>query len=179
MIFASFGPVACEAGRAGRLSLSPVSWTGFSNALDCHASGLTAVARQFQGISPKQCHLARSPGEGLLVKCLTCHESRSGGGIGETNAQLAPYRVPGNAHVGGAGVVVSARGARKTTLPFASTSTRSRTHVHILTFAFDAAFRLYVSFRKRRDRRRTLRALANLDDRLLRDIGVTRGETAP
>jgi uncharacterized protein YjiS (DUF1127 family) len=92
---------------------------------------------------------------------------------------VAPYRVPGNAHVGGAGVVVSARGVRKTTLPFASTSTRSRTHVHILTFAFDAAFRLYVSFRKRRDRRRTLRALPNLDDRLLRDIGVTRGETAP
>jgi hypothetical protein len=58
---------------------------------------------------------------------------------------VASYRVPGNAHVGGAGVVVSARGARKKTLPFASTSTRSRTHVHILTFAFDAAFRLYVS----------------------------------
>jgi len=41
-----------------------------------------------------------------------------------------------------------------------------------------AAIELYLSWKQWRDRRRTLRALANLDERLLRDIGVTRGETS-
>jgi len=38
---------------------------------------------------------------------------------------------------------------------------------------------LYGSIKKWRKRRRTLRALAHLDDRLLRDIGVMRGDDAP
>ena len=38
---------------------------------------------------------------------------------------------------------------------------------------------LYGAIKKWRERRRTLRALAHLDDRLLRDIGVMRGDDAP
>jgi hypothetical protein len=35
-----------------------------------YSSGLIAVARLTQGISPKHCKSARLPGKGLLAKCL-------------------------------------------------------------------------------------------------------------
>jgi uncharacterized protein YjiS (DUF1127 family) len=38
---------------------------------------------------------------------------------------------------------------------------------------------LYRAFKQWREHRRTLRALAKLDDRMLRDIGLTRGDTRP
>jgi uncharacterized protein YjiS (DUF1127 family) len=39
--------------------------------------------------------------------------------------------------------------------------------------------RFHHAFKQWREHRRTLRALAKLDDRMLRDIGVTRGDTRP
>lgn len=45
---------------------------------------------------------------------------------------------------------------------------------HIVLLAIDALFALHASFKKWRNHRRTLRALAELDERQLHDIGVTR-----
>ena len=45
---------------------------------------------------------------------------------------------------------------------------------HIILLAIDALLALHASFKKWRNRRRTLRVLADLDDRRLRDIGPTR-----
>jgi uncharacterized protein YjiS (DUF1127 family) len=45
---------------------------------------------------------------------------------------------------------------------------------HIVLLAIDALLALYASFNKWRNRRRTLTALADLDDHQLRDIGLTR-----
>src|SRR5262245_6627394 len=45
-------------------------------------SGLIAVARLTQGISPKHCKSARLPGKGLLAKCLISTSLSSGGGTG-------------------------------------------------------------------------------------------------
>ena len=47
---------------------------------------------------------------------------------------------------------------------------------HLVLLAIDAVLALHASFKKWRNRRRTLRALADLDDRQLRDIGLTRDE---
>ena len=47
---------------------------------------------------------------------------------------------------------------------------------HIVLLAIDALLALHASFKKWRNHRRTLRALADLDERQLRDIGFTRGE---
>jgi uncharacterized protein YjiS (DUF1127 family) len=48
---------------------------------------------------------------------------------------------------------------------------------HIVLYAVEASITLYASFKKWRNRRRTLRSLADLDDHQLRDIGLTRDET--
>ena len=45
---------------------------------------------------------------------------------------------------------------------------------HIVLLTIDALLALYGSFKKWRNRRRTLTALADLDDHQLRDIGLTR-----
>jgi uncharacterized protein YjiS (DUF1127 family) len=47
---------------------------------------------------------------------------------------------------------------------------------HIVLAAIDALLALHASFKNWRNRRRTLRALADLDDRQLRDIGLTRDD---
>ena len=47
---------------------------------------------------------------------------------------------------------------------------------HIVLLAIDALLALHASFKKWRSRRRTLRALADLDERQLHDIGLTRDE---
>lgn len=47
---------------------------------------------------------------------------------------------------------------------------------HIVLLAIDALLALHASFKKWRQRRRTLRALADLDESQLRDIGLTRDE---
>jgi uncharacterized protein YjiS (DUF1127 family) len=47
---------------------------------------------------------------------------------------------------------------------------------HIVFLAVDVLVALHASFRKWRNHRRTLRALADLDEHQLRDIGLTRGE---
>jgi len=48
---------------------------------------------------------------------------------------------------------------------------------HIVLAAIDALLALHASFKSWRNRRRTLRALADLDDRQLRDIGLTRDDS--
>jgi uncharacterized protein YjiS (DUF1127 family) len=45
---------------------------------------------------------------------------------------------------------------------------------HVVLLAINALVALHLLFRKWRSRRRTLRALAELDERQLRDIGLTR-----
>jgi len=45
---------------------------------------------------------------------------------------------------------------------------------HVVLRAIDALLALYASFKKWRNRRRTLLALGDLDDRQLHDIGLTR-----
>lgn len=45
---------------------------------------------------------------------------------------------------------------------------------HIVLLAIDALLALHASLKRWRKRRRTLRALADLDERQLRDIGLTR-----
>jgi uncharacterized protein YjiS (DUF1127 family) len=50
-------------------------------------------------------------------------------------------------------------------------------HNHIILPIIDALAALYVSFTQWRARRRTLKALAELDEHQLRDIGLTRGDT--
>jgi uncharacterized protein YjiS (DUF1127 family) len=45
---------------------------------------------------------------------------------------------------------------------------------HIVLLAVDAVLALHASLKKWRKRRKTLRALDDLDDRQLRDIGLTR-----
>jgi len=45
---------------------------------------------------------------------------------------------------------------------------------HVVLLAIDALLALHASFKKWRNRRRTLSALADLDGRQLRDIGLTR-----
>ena len=47
---------------------------------------------------------------------------------------------------------------------------------HIVLLAIDALLALHASFEKWRHRRRTLQALADLDDRQLRDIGLARDD---
>jgi uncharacterized protein YjiS (DUF1127 family) len=47
---------------------------------------------------------------------------------------------------------------------------------HIVLAAIDALLALHASYKNWRNRRRTLRALADLDDRQLRDIGLTRDD---
>jgi uncharacterized protein YjiS (DUF1127 family) len=47
---------------------------------------------------------------------------------------------------------------------------------HIVLLAIDGLLALHTAFKKWRNRRRTLRALADLDERQLRDIGLTRDE---
>jgi uncharacterized protein YjiS (DUF1127 family) len=49
---------------------------------------------------------------------------------------------------------------------------------HVVILAIDAVLALHASFKRWRKRRRTLRALAGLDERQLRDIGLTRRATA-
>ena len=44
---------------------------------------------------------------------------------------------------------------------------------HIVLLAIDAVLALHASLKRWRKRRRTLRALADLDERQLRDIGLT------
>ena len=48
---------------------------------------------------------------------------------------------------------------------------------HIVLYAVDAFVRLHASFKKWRNRRLTLRALSDLDEHQLRDIGLARDET--
>jgi uncharacterized protein YjiS (DUF1127 family) len=48
---------------------------------------------------------------------------------------------------------------------------------HIIVAAIDALLALHASFKKWRNRRKTLRVLADLDDRQLRDIGLTRDDS--
>ena len=48
---------------------------------------------------------------------------------------------------------------------------------HIVLYAVDALVALYALFKKWRNRRLTLRALADLNEHQLRDIGLTRDET--
>ena len=48
---------------------------------------------------------------------------------------------------------------------------------HIVLAAIDGLFYLHASFRRWRNRRRTLRALADLDEAQLRDIGLTRDDS--
>jgi hypothetical protein len=50
---------------------------------------------------------------------------------------------------------------------------------HIILLAVDALVVLHASFNKWRNYRRTLRALADLDEHQLRDIGLTREDTLP
>ena len=45
---------------------------------------------------------------------------------------------------------------------------------HVVLLAIDALLALHASFKKWRNRRRTLLALGDLDDRQLRDVGLTR-----
>jgi uncharacterized protein YjiS (DUF1127 family) len=47
---------------------------------------------------------------------------------------------------------------------------------HIVLFAIDVLVMLHASFKKWRNHRLTLRALDDLDERQLRDIGLTRDE---
>src|SRR5260221_1188466 len=47
---------------------------------------------------------------------------------------------------------------------------------HIVLLSIDALLALHAWFNKKRNHRRTLRALAKLDERQLRDIGLTRDE---
>ena len=47
---------------------------------------------------------------------------------------------------------------------------------HVILAVIDGLFYLHASFRRWRNRRRTLRALAVLDDAQLRDIGLTRDD---
>jgi uncharacterized protein YjiS (DUF1127 family) len=47
---------------------------------------------------------------------------------------------------------------------------------HVILLVIDALVALHASFRKWRRHRRTLRALADLDERQLRDIGLTRDQ---
>jgi uncharacterized protein YjiS (DUF1127 family) len=47
---------------------------------------------------------------------------------------------------------------------------------HIVLFAIDVVVMLHASFKKWRNHRLTLRALDDLDERQLRDIGLTRDE---
>ena len=48
---------------------------------------------------------------------------------------------------------------------------------HIVLLAIDGLLALNAAFKKWRQHRRTLRALAGLDERQLRDIGLTREQT--
>jgi Domain of unknown function (DUF1127) len=50
---------------------------------------------------------------------------------------------------------------------------------HIVLVTVDALVALYASFKKWRNYRRTLRALADLDEHQLRDVGLTREGTLP
>jgi|SRR4029450_6408203 uncharacterized protein YjiS (DUF1127 family) len=48
---------------------------------------------------------------------------------------------------------------------------------HIVLYAVEASITLYASLKEWRNRRRTLRSLADLEEHQLRDIGLTRDET--
>ncbi|HXZ47290.1 MAG TPA: DUF1127 domain-containing protein [Pseudolabrys sp.] len=48
---------------------------------------------------------------------------------------------------------------------------------HIVLWAIDGLLALHVAVRKWRERKTTLRALADLDEHQLRDIGLTRDQT--
>jgi len=50
---------------------------------------------------------------------------------------------------------------------------------HSVTIAIEALVALHGAFKQWRRRRRTLKALAELDEHQLRDIGLTRGDTTP
>jgi len=49
---------------------------------------------------------------------------------------------------------------------------------HIVLLAIDCLLALHARFENWRRRRRTLRALAQLDEHQLRDVGLTRGKTS-
>lgn len=48
---------------------------------------------------------------------------------------------------------------------------------HIVLLAIDGLLALHAAFKKWRQHKRTMRALADLDERQLRDIGLTREQT--
>ena len=65
------------------------------------------------------------------------------------------------------------------TLPGAARANTVLRDGHPVTFAIDALLALHGAFKQWRRRRRTLKALAELDEHQLRDIGLTRGDTTP
>lgn len=58
-----------------------------------------------------------------------------------------------------------------------NTSSASLRSDHVVLLAIDTVLALDAFLKKWRQRRKTLRALADLDERQLRDIGLTRDET--
>jgi uncharacterized protein YjiS (DUF1127 family) len=99
-------------------------------------------------------HFARSPGRGLLGR-----------------------------HVEAPKIAVWQRHWEKpmsnVTLPGTLRATAVLRDGHLVTVAIDALLALHGAFKRWHGRRRTLRALAKLDEHQLRDIGLTRGDTTP
>jgi uncharacterized protein YjiS (DUF1127 family) len=123
-----------------------------------------------QGISPENCTLP----------------ARRAGGFGEMSNHNGPglaaasgYPMPNNSFDGvshcGVGRTAKTGASHEKTLPsrVPVKPPRSRNSAYGLA----PAISLYMSWKAWRNRRRTMRALAKLDERSLRDIGVTSGET--
>jgi uncharacterized protein YjiS (DUF1127 family) len=133
--------------------------------------GLVAVARLIPRHFAQALHFARTPGEGLLAECHMTTSPGSAAALEHPMPNITWFLAHSSREGRPAFPLRVQRLPDHAAFDFRSLAGR-RNRLAVVP-------RLYRAFKEWREHRRTLRALAQLDDRVLRDIGVMRGDTRP